>query len=117
MPSYSLDCIAKHIEAELVGDSQYKISGLNTIQAADSTELTFLANPLYGQFLSCTKAGAVIISRSGLSDYSGNALVVDSPYLAYALVSALFNKTPVMVAGIHQTAVIAASAKFPRLPR
>ncbi|MFT7267759.1 MAG: UDP-3-O-[3-hydroxymyristoyl] glucosamine N-acyltransferase [Porticoccus sp.] len=112
MPSYSLDYIAKYIEADLVGDSQYKISGLNTIQAADSAELTFLANPLYKQFLSCTKAGAVIISRSGLSDYSGNALVVDSPYLAYALVSALFNKAPVIAAGIHQTAVIAASAKI-----
>ena len=54
MPSYSLDYIAKHIEAELVGDSQYKISGLNTIEKADSAELTFLANPLYKQFLSCT---------------------------------------------------------------
>ena len=112
MHSYPLDYIAKHIEAELVGDGQYQISGLNTIQKADSAELTFLANSSYKPFLSYTKAGAVIISRSDLSGYSGNALIVVSPYLAYALVSALFNKAPVIAAGIHQTAVIAASAQI-----
>ena len=106
MSSYSLGYIAGHIGAELIGDSQYQVNGLATIEDASSTELTFLSNPLYKKFLSSTKAGAVIISKGQLSGYSGNALVADDPYLAYALVSALFSGAPIMAEGVHKTAVI-----------
>jgi len=112
MSSYSLGYIAGHIGAELIGDSKYQISGLRTIKDASSTELTFLSNPLYKKFLSSTKAGAVIISKGQLSGYSGNALVVDDPYLAYALVSALFSGVPIMAKGIHKTAIVAPNAKI-----
>ena len=89
MPSYSLDFIAQHIGAELVGNCEQVVESLNTIQDATSKDVTFLANVSYNRFLSTTDAAAVIVDKMDLSDYSGNFLVVDNPYLAYALVSEL----------------------------
>lgn len=112
LSSYSLDFIAKHIGAELIGDGKLEITSLNTIQEASKNELTFLANSSYTKFLSSTGAAAVIISRTNLGKYPGNALVVDSPYLAYALVSGLFDVAPDGLEGIHKTAVIGLNSKI-----
>ena len=89
MPSYSFDFIAQHIGAALVGNCEQVVESLNTIQDATSKDVTFLANVSYNRFLSTTDAAAVIVDKMDLSDYSGNFLVVDNPYLAYALVSEL----------------------------
>ena len=114
MPSYPLDFIAKHIGAELVGNCEQLVEGLNTIQDATSKDVTFLANASYNRFLSTTDAAAVIVDKMDLSDYSGNFLVVDNPYLAYALVSDLFASGSKSELGIHKTAVISAGVKVPR---
>jgi UDP-3-O-[3-hydroxymyristoyl] glucosamine N-acyltransferase len=112
MPSYSLDFIAQHIGAELMGNCEQIVDGLSTIQDATSTDVTFLANASYNRFLSTTDAGAVIVAKMNLSDYSGNFLVVDSPYLAYASVSELFISSSEPEPGIHKTAVISAGVKI-----
>ena len=114
LSSYSLDFIAKFIGAELIGDGKVEITGLNTLQEANKNELTFLANLSYKKFLPSTSAAAVIISRANLGQYSGNALVVDNPYLAYAQVSALFDEAPDGLEGTHETAVIGPNSKIPK---
>ena len=111
MPSYSLDFIAKHISAELMGNCEQTVEGLNTIQDATSRDLTFLANASYKRFLSTTNAAAIIVDKMDLSDYSGNFLIVDNSYLAYALVSELFASGSKPKLGIHKTAVISAGVK------
>jgi UDP-3-O-[3-hydroxymyristoyl] glucosamine N-acyltransferase len=110
MPSYTLYDIAKHIGANVHGEEAAEIVGLNTLQDADPKELSFLANPSYRDFLTDTKAGAVIITVDDLEGYQGNALLMDNPYLGYALASSLFDRTPVLEPGIHPTSVIADSA-------
>jgi len=112
MPSYSLSQIASHIGAELQGDGNHQITGLNTLQEAGPAELSFLANQSYRHFLAETSAGTVIIKESELARYAGNALVMDNPYLGYALASSLFDSTPVIESGIDTSAVVAASAKI-----
>ena len=112
MPSYSLSQIASHLGAELDGESNLQITGLNTLQEAGPAELSFLANPSYRHFLAGTSAGAVIINESELASYAGNALVMDNPYLGYALASALFDGTPVRESGVHTSAVVAVSANI-----
>ena len=111
MPSYSLDFIAKHIGAELMGNCEQIIEGLNTIQDATSRDVTFLANTSYNRFLSTTDAAAVIVGKMNISDYSGNFLIVDKPYLAYASVSQLFVSGSDPDLGIHETAVISDGVK------
>lgn len=112
MASYSLSDIARHIGAELKGDESHQITGLNTLQEAGPSDLTFLANKAYQQYLSQTNAGAVIITEDDLKEYSGAALVMANPYIGYALASSMFDTAPVPTSGIHPTAVVAISAKI-----
>jgi len=112
MPSYSIEFIAEHIGAELIGNCEQIIEGLNTLQDATSRDITFLANASYRRFLLTTDAAAIIVDKMDLSNYSGNFLVVDNPYLAYALVSDLFASGPGSKLGIHKTAVISAGVKI-----
>jgi len=91
-PEYSLQHLADYLAAELQGDPDYVIHAIATLQSAKSRDLSFIANSKYQKYLSETKAGAVIISPAERSLFSGNALIVDDPYLAYAKVTHLFAK-------------------------
>jgi UDP-3-O-[3-hydroxymyristoyl] glucosamine N-acyltransferase len=112
MPSYTLHDIAKHIGAVVHGEGAAEIVGLNTLQDAGPKELSFLANPSYRNFLIDTKAGAVIVTVGDLEGYEGNALVMDNPYLGYALASSLFDCAPVSKPGVHPSAVVADTASI-----
>lgn len=110
--TYTLAELATYLHAELKGDSSRVIHRLSPLQAAKDGDLSFLDNPRYARYLSDTKATAVIISSDQLSKCPVDALIVSNPYLAYAKVAALFDKTPTTSAGIHQTALIDPSSKI-----
>ncbi len=105
-PVFMLSELAQQLGAELQGDGNLSISGLATLQNAESNHLSFLANPAYKGFLATTKAGAVILSPAAADAFNGNALVVASPYLAYAKASHLFDVYAGFECGIHPSAVI-----------
>ncbi|MEH6617292.1 MAG: UDP-3-O-(3-hydroxymyristoyl)glucosamine N-acyltransferase, partial [Porticoccus sp.] len=66
----------------------------------------------YRQYLAETVAGAVILDVDSASEYPGNRLVMDNPYLGYALASAMFDTSPVPQLGIHPSAVAASSTRI-----
>ena len=111
--SYSLAEIANHINAKLViTDSEnYSehsvINSLATLANAQSGQVAFLANKKYISQLSATQASAVIVSSELLSQCPVNALVMDNPYMGYALLANLLDTTPKVADGIHTSAVIA----------
>ncbi|MDF1830891.1 MAG: UDP-3-O-(3-hydroxymyristoyl)glucosamine N-acyltransferase [Porticoccaceae bacterium] len=107
---YSLQEIADHLGAELRGDPNCCIQGLNTLQQAGDGELSFLASKTYEQFLSQTQASAVLLEPRFAETFTGNALVVDNPYVAYARISAWFDHSTSAKSGVHPTAIIADSA-------
>lgn len=107
---FSLGELAERLGATLCGDANKQISGLATLQDASSHELTFLANPQYRKYLAQTEAGAVLLKAVDAENYPGNALVVPDPYLAYAGLSHLFDRKPLVPAGIHPSAVVADDA-------
>lgn len=111
--NYTLKELAQSVEAELRGDAGCIITGLGTLQRAQSDQLSFLANPSYRKQLQETQAGAVLLTaaEADASDYAGNVLVVANPYLAYATLSHLFDKKPRPQAGIHPSAVIDPTAQ------
>ncbi|RZA03827.1 MAG: UDP-3-O-(3-hydroxymyristoyl)glucosamine N-acyltransferase [Moraxellaceae bacterium] len=98
--------LARHINAELVGDPQYTVSALATLQNATKTDLSFIANPAYKKYLPASHAGAVIINSELTEMFSGNKLIVPNPYLSYAQLSKLFDQTLTVSHGIHESAVI-----------
>ena len=66
--TYSLGEIAAFLNAEVRGDCELRISGLNTLQDASSSELAFLANEKYVSQLAGSSAAAVIISPAHLPE-------------------------------------------------
>jgi UDP-3-O-[3-hydroxymyristoyl] glucosamine N-acyltransferase len=112
--SYTLAEIAKHINAKLVVTSSSDnlvdgstINSLATLANAKSGQVAFLANSKYVSQLGATKASAVIVSPEALSDCPVSALVMDNPYMGYALLANLLDTTPAVAKGIHKSAVIA----------
>jgi UDP-3-O-[3-hydroxymyristoyl] glucosamine N-acyltransferase len=103
---YSLGEIAAFLNAELRGDADVRISGLNSLDRAELGDLAFLANPKYISQLTDTRAGAVILKSDQADSFAGNSLVLDNPYLGYARISAWFNRAPVPGGSIHPSAVI-----------
>jgi len=108
--SYSLQEIADHLGAELRGDPTCRITGLNTLERAGTSELTFLASKAYEHYLSTSEAGAVLIEARFADTVSCNALILDNPYVGYARISAWFDSSLEALSGIHPTAVVADSA-------
>jgi UDP-3-O-[3-hydroxymyristoyl] glucosamine N-acyltransferase len=109
---FTLAALAKELGAQIKGAPNYQITGLQTLAQAQANQLSFLANPKYKSDLQNTSAGAVLLRLEDAETYSGQALIVANPYAAYAQVAAYFDKTPRLPAGIHGTAVVAASAKI-----
>ena len=104
--AYRLGEIAEALGAELRGDSELRITGLATLQAAGPGQISFLANPSYAKYLAQTRASAVILSPTAAKDCRTDMLVLDNPYLGYARLSHWFDPAPVAEPGIHPTAVI-----------
>ncbi|WP_298191050.1 UDP-3-O-(3-hydroxymyristoyl)glucosamine N-acyltransferase [uncultured Pseudomonas sp.] len=111
MPVYTLGQLAGRLGATLRGTEDQLISGLATLQEAGPEQLSFLANAQYRKFLSGCQAGAVLLTAADAEGYTGNALVVANPYLAYAELSHLFDRKPRALPGVHPSAVVAADAQ------
>ena len=108
---WTLAELAAMLGAELRGDPALEIRGVHTLAAAGSDQLAFLANPRYAGELQQTRAGAVLLRPADADGFAGNALLLANPYLAYARVAGLFDRTPRAAAGIHERAVVSASAR------
>ena len=91
---WSLAELADMLGAELRGDPALQISGVHTLTAAGPTQLSFLALPRYASELLQTHAGAVLLRPADAEGFAGNALMLANPYLAYAKVTRLFDRSP-----------------------
>lgn len=107
---YTLREVAAYLDAELRGDPECVVTGLSTLQDAGDGDLAFLANKAYQKLLATTAASAVILEPGAADQYTGNALILENPYVGYARISAWFDAAPTAPKGIHRSAVVADSA-------
>ena len=107
---WTLKEIAEHIDGQVQGDHQYRVSKIATLQDAQEGQLTFLSNKKYKKHLASTAAGAVIVTKDIADLVVGNAIIVDDPYVAYAQAARLLNPFKKYQAGIHPTASISAGS-------
>jgi UDP-3-O-[3-hydroxymyristoyl] glucosamine N-acyltransferase len=105
--------IAERIGCELQGDGSIDIRALAPIEEAEPGTLTFVANPRYRPYLGRTRASAVIVSTAEGALPLASLRAAD-PYLAFARAVELFYVPPQVHAGIHPTAIVAASARIGR---
>jgi UDP-3-O-[3-hydroxymyristoyl] glucosamine N-acyltransferase len=104
--------IASALNARLAnGSPDTDISGLNGIEQAGPSELTFVANSKYAPGARLTKAAAVIVAVN-FPAIPAATLRVEDPYLSFALALELFHQPLQYAPGIHPTAVIDPSAKI-----
>jgi|TARA_R100001143_G_scaffold2717_4_gene5640 UDP-3-O-[3-hydroxymyristoyl] glucosamine N-acyltransferase len=106
---WTLAKIASEIGAQLVGNADKVITGVGTLQNAKDTDISFLANTKYRQYLKSTSAGCVIVSSADLAEVNTNALVIDDTYVAYAKAASLLYPDEQPDTGIHSSAVIGQS--------
>lgn len=104
MFQYKLSEIAQLLNLDLQGDD-IEITGVNTLQSAKATEISFLANPKYTHQLASTQAGAVIISKE-YSNSVRRALVSNEPYRDFGRTLVLFSKPQGCLTGISSQAYI-----------
>ncbi len=103
--------LAERLGCELDGPAGLEITGVTGMDDANSTELTFLANPKYARTLQSTQAAAIIVGKD--VNLSGRpALRSDNPYLTFAHALEVFHPVQRPPAGIHPTAVIAPGVKI-----
>ena len=111
--TYTLAEIAIKLDAKLIVPAALEqqaltqISGLATLANAGTGDIAFLANSKYKQQLSSTNASAVIVSPDAVECCPVSALVMDNPYMGYAMLASLLDSTPKVSCGIHPNAVIA----------
>ena len=102
--------LAEAIGAELRGDPELQVTGVGTLQQAESGQLSFLSNPQYRRFLASTNASAVVLGPEDADHCPVAALITDNPYLGYARAARLLFPLPPFEPGIHPAAVVAGSA-------
>jgi UDP-3-O-[3-hydroxymyristoyl] glucosamine N-acyltransferase len=113
--TYTLAEISLKLDAKLIvptGFEQSKealvqISSIATLANAAQGQIAFLSNSKYQQQLSITKASAVIVSPDSVDACPVSAIVMDNPYMGYAILANLLDSTPKASCGIHPSAVIA----------
>jgi len=112
-----LSAIASALNAHLeigsvntkVGDIE--ITGLNGIEQAGPTEVTFVANPKYAAAARRTKAAAVIVAEN-FPVIPAATLRVEDPYLSFARTLELFHQPLRYAPAVHPTAVVDPTAKI-----
>ena len=93
------------------GSPDTEITGVAGIEEAGSGQVTFVANPKYAAAARTTKASAVIVSET-FPAITAAMLRSNNPYLTFARAIELFHKPPTYGPGVHETAVIHATAKI-----
>ena len=100
-------------ELEVAGDPATVIRGVCTLSPGEPGCLSFLANPRYRPQLAATRAEAVVLSKRDAAGHAGNALVAKDPYLAFARIAAVFDRSDDFVPGVHPSAVVAPGLTIP----
>jgi UDP-3-O-[3-hydroxymyristoyl] glucosamine N-acyltransferase len=103
--------LAVAIGAELRGDPERCVERIATLQGADPSAVSFLANRHYRRQLEATRAAAVILSAQDAPLCPTAALVMDNPYLGYARAAGLLASVPAPRSGVHRTAWVSDEAR------
>jgi len=111
-PLFSLQQIAATVGGRVDGDAEFQVSGLGTLENAQSDQLSLYTSSRYKPQLTATSAGAVLIKEDDRALAGCHAIVVPDPYAAFAQLTHLFDRNVTFVPGIHPSAVIDDTARI-----
>lgn len=103
--------LAERFGLELHGDAATAVDGVATLALAGPAQLSFLSNPRYRAQMQASAAGVVVLRADDAPLREGTALIARDPYVAYAHIAALFERSATARPGIHPSAVVDADAR------
>ena len=111
---FSAAQIAGMINGIIEGDPETTISKLSKIEEGEPGSLSFLANPLYTQYIYTTKASIVIVNNSFVAEHPIGATMirVESADIAFAKLLENYNRIKYDKNGISDHSVISSSASL-----
>ncbi|WP_117233483.1 UDP-3-O-(3-hydroxymyristoyl)glucosamine N-acyltransferase [Vibrio maerlii] len=110
MTAITLAELATITGGELHGDAQATVTMVAPMDKAQEGHVTFLSNPKYAKHLAECRATLVMVKEAQKDFCTGNALVVDDPYVAFAKVAQALDTTPSPATEIAPSAVISTQA-------
>lgn len=109
MKTLTLKEIAENLNANLIGNPDEEITGINGIMEAGKGDLTFLANPKYKEHLPLCQASAIMVNRDVTAE-GVNLLQVDNPRMDYSRVIAMMFPPKAESGTVSKQAVISSTA-------
>ncbi len=104
--------IQAYLGAQLVGDGEARITGVNALDIAQPGELAFAESDKYVAQTRQTHASAVIVSHTFPAVDGRTLLRVDNPRLAFIKMMYVFQTSSPKREGIHRDAVVAPDAEL-----
>jgi UDP-3-O-[3-hydroxymyristoyl] glucosamine N-acyltransferase len=104
-PALTLEELAVRLGAEILGETDILISGINSLRDAVQGDVSLYMDRRYEEALKSTKA-SVIIVRKKTELFQGPQLIVSNPDLAYAQAASVFCPALPRFPGISPQAVI-----------
>jgi UDP-3-O-[3-hydroxymyristoyl] glucosamine N-acyltransferase len=115
MKSLTLAEAAELISAQLVGNPDHIITGVDDLASASDCDISFLSHPRYFQAMRRSKAGAILAEPTIELPCGRNFLLVKDPSFSFQSLIGYFydrSKTDSAFTGVHPTAVIHPSVKL-----
>lgn len=102
--------LAVRFGCALRGDPLLCVDHVAPLGAADSSALSFLANPRLAPQLAATRAGAVVLEAASAELCPAAALITTNPHALFARIAALLHPVAPLSPGIHPSAAVDAGA-------
>jgi UDP-3-O-[3-hydroxymyristoyl] glucosamine N-acyltransferase len=111
---YTAPQIAELLGGTIDGNPDVSVTKLSKIEEGEPGSLSFLANPLYTQYIYTTNASIVIVNKTFVPEHSVKSTLirVESAEMAFAKLLEIYNQVKQNKAGISIQSCIEESAKI-----
>jgi UDP-3-O-[3-hydroxymyristoyl] glucosamine N-acyltransferase len=113
--SFTLEELCKLTHAQLYGNPDLRIYGVDGLETATSKEASFLSNMRYRELLFKTHAGVICVGKDTPLVEGKNFLITENPSIAFQQIAEAFLRSTnhfTGFEGIHPTAVIHETASI-----
>jgi UDP-3-O-[3-hydroxymyristoyl] glucosamine N-acyltransferase len=106
--------IALLIKGDLKGPENFPVSGIQALIAASPDEISFAVGSRYRENVEKSRAGALILPKNWSYPLDRPSVLVEDPYLAYALIASAFSDKPFSALGVSSKAHVGSSCEIDR---
>tara|TARA_S200000501_G_scaffold368860_1_gene407362 strand:- start:2133 stop:3137 length:1005 start_codon:yes stop_codon:yes gene_type:complete len=103
--NYTVKNISKTFDSRFIGDADYLISRVSSLENATDESIVFFSNKKYLGLLNKTKSKVVITTEELSKFCNHNIIISNDPHSLFAKISQLLNKDPEKKHYIHESVV------------